>query len=166
MPARICSALGSSLQAPGRPPKFVGPWVDKDADDAGLTYSMQPRIVEHLRAEIGRVYGTDAVRVENSVRVVGGDVCAGELVAEASDGSRRSSTFDLVVGADGVSSLVRALVADTVRWVPRMLCAVCTPNMWGVSCCVMLDMCHVLCAMCCVLSSVAAACPLWCYAWG
>lgn len=156
MPACMCSALGSSFQAPGAPPKFVGPWVDKDADDAGLMYSMQPRIVAHLRAEIDRVYGADAVMVENSVRVVGGDVRAGEVIAEAADGSRRSSTFDLVVGADGVSSLVRALVADTVRCLSYMLCAACwvfdALGCWmRGSCCTLFSFWMLLCAVCCLL---------------
>lgn len=153
LPSCMCSALGSSFQTPGTAPKFVGPWVDEDADEAVLTYSMQPRIVEHLRSEIDRVYGTGAVTVENSLRVVGGDVRAGEIVAEAADGSRRTTTFDLVVGADGVSSLVRALIADTVRW--RCIAGCVLYAVWSVLC----DPDKVIRSVCCTMWRVC--CVMW-----
>lgn len=107
--------MGSSSQMAGSPPKFVGPWVGEDAAEASSMYSTQPNIVQHLRGEIDRVYGADRVVLENGHQVVGGDVCAGELVTEHGSGQRSQHTFDLVVAADGVSSRLRALMADTVR---------------------------------------------------
>eukprot|EP00892_Ulva_mutabilis_P001613 jgi/Ulvmu1/11452/UM076_0027.1 len=108
-------AVGSSSQMAGSPPKFVGPWVGEDAAEASSQYSTQPRIVQHLRDEIDLVYGADRVTVENQRKVVGGDVCSGQLITEHGTGQRAEHEFDLVVAADGVSSLLRALMADSVR---------------------------------------------------
>ena len=76
--------------------------------------STQLGISEHLRAECERVY-PDSVTVSHGMRAVGGNVCAGEVTLEASSGEQCSRRFDMIVGADGVTSVVRGLMLKQVR---------------------------------------------------
>lgn len=61
------------------------------------------------------MHGPAAVRVERGWALVGGAVCRGRLLLEDTAGASQERAFDVVVGADGVHSTTRALMADEVR---------------------------------------------------
>eukprot|EP00892_Ulva_mutabilis_P008269 jgi/Ulvmu1/5814/UM025_0071.1 len=94
----------------GKPARWAVGW-GKPPPVLRICTATQHSIVQHLERECVRVYG-DRVAVERGVRLVGGKVCEGQLLLEDAAGSTQQRQFDLVVGADGVSSVTRRLMAE------------------------------------------------------
>eukprot|EP00892_Ulva_mutabilis_P008249 jgi/Ulvmu1/5797/UM025_0052.1 len=106
-------AEGLTLNTAGKPPRFFSGWgkAPGPLDTPIFAVATQPGIAQHLERECVRVYG-DRVAVERGVRLVGGKVCEGQLLLEDAAGSTQQRQFDLVVGADGVNSMTRRLMAE------------------------------------------------------
>eukprot|EP00892_Ulva_mutabilis_P008248 jgi/Ulvmu1/5796/UM025_0051.1 len=102
-----------TLNALGKPPRFFSGWgrAPDPLDTPIFAIATQPGIAQHLGREFVRVYG-DRITVERGVRLEGGEVCEGKLLLEGAAGSTQQRQFDLVVGADGVNSVVRRLMAE------------------------------------------------------
>lgn len=97
----------------GKPERFVLGW-GKPTPTLRLCTSTQHSIAQHLERECERVFGAERVKVERGWQLVGGAVCDGELLLEGPAGSTQQRQFDLVVGADGVYSVTRRLMAEQV----------------------------------------------------
>lgn len=88
-----------------------------------LCTSTHASITEHLEGECTRVYGGERLKIERGCRLVGGAVCDGRLLLEGPAHSTQEQQFDLVVGADGVNSMTRRLMAEQVGSVaPPLVC--------------------------------------------
>eukprot|EP00892_Ulva_mutabilis_P008251 jgi/Ulvmu1/5799/UM025_0054.1 len=105
--------LGVRFIFSDRDPKFLGSFGNQDIESLRqVGFASRTVIADHIRSELARVYPSK-VTVHEGFSCTGGDPVAGRLEFEGAAGEEVAVQADLVIGADGVNSMVRKLVQET-----------------------------------------------------